>query len=185
MRRALGCLVAVCLLAACEPHLGEFPTRADRERLAPLSTSPPALRQFVAGTTHKSYSREHGTQIEHLAADGRSFLLYPGNRAIVPGRWDARSYVAPATGETVATLCFLYPRNSYNPVLDLPGGEWRCSNADGYLMNTDEIVPGDPLGLASSRVPTVLPPTSDVSIARTADRAGIATELGPNLVSWD
>ncbi len=54
-----------------------------------------------------------------------------------------------------------------------------------YLDTTDEIRPGDPLGLASGRVPFILPKRVDVPISAALERAGKNSRLGENDVTWD
>ncbi len=96
------------------------------------------LKAYLSGNTHWIYDVFHGTQVEYNAPDGRTFLWYPGNTRILPGRWEVRK------GFIVPELCFLYGTNTYNPVTGLRGGKWECDTVKrlGYIMR------GDPFGLS-------------------------------------
>ncbi|MGV3650466.1 MAG: hypothetical protein ACO1OK_03515 [Devosia sp.] len=110
-------------------------------------------KRIIADKTVMSYDRGHGTQVEFIAGNGKTYLLYPGNRAIVRGEWKLDRTSTP----NVFNMCFRYPTNSYNPVTGTRGGRWECQVAGFYFASLAEIVPGDVLGLARQQnVPFVL-----------------------------
>ncbi|MDQ7080738.1 MAG: hypothetical protein Q9M41_08745 [Paracoccaceae bacterium] len=143
-------LVSLALLASCQDTTepGKIVT------LPPMTSagtfleiqSVTGLKAYISGNTRWTYDIFHGTQVEYNAADGKTFLWYPGNTRILPGRWEVRK------GFIVPELCYLYGTNSYNPVTGLPGGKWECDTVKqlGY------IIQGDPFGL-SHGLPTVIP----------------------------
>lgn len=102
-----------------------------------VSTSA-AFAQQLADHTHMSYSRDHGTQVAYLTANGRTFLWYPGNRVILSGRWKRE-------GENV---CFVYGENTYNPSTGTRGGNWECMPFNLYWRSVEQLMPGDILGLS-------------------------------------
>jgi hypothetical protein len=112
-------------------------------------------RSLFSGQTMMSYDPGHGTQVEYIAPNGKTYLLYPGNKVIVHGSWKLERTPKP----TVFSLCFKYPSNSYNPVTKQFGGSWECQIAGFYLRGIADHAKGDVLGLArSSAVPFVLSP---------------------------
>jgi hypothetical protein len=120
------------------------------------------IRSAYAGKTRMTYSFGHGTQVEYVAPDGRSFLWYPGNRKAVPGRWK----VAVDVDEPdEISLCQLYPSASYNPVTRTFGGSWECEDARRALSRTRETLSGDALGLSRSRAPPFVLARDQTSLA--------------------
>jgi hypothetical protein len=110
-------------------------------------------KAIIADKTIMSYDRGHGTQVEFIAPNGKTYLLYPANKAIMKGDWKLERTDKPG----VFSLCFRYPGNSYNPVTRSRGGNWDCQLAGFYLTGLAEIVPGDVLGLSRrAQVPFVL-----------------------------
>lgn len=132
-----------------------------------LLASEAALSAFLSNTTTRGYDGLHGSQIEHLAADGRSSLWYPGNNQLLPGQWTVR---ARPSGLGV---CFRYGAATYNPVTGTSGSDWECENARVYLLSTKEVVAGDPLHLSAGPLPYVLP-RGDISINDALKRSGRA-----------
>lgn len=173
MRRFLTPLlltVALALSACGEHHSWE----ARREAAAATWTPTLAANAF-AGRTTKNWSRWHGTQIEYLAADGRSYLWYPGNHVIVPGYWKTKKDWAGNT-----QICGLYGGDTYNPVTGERGGNWECYFAYDYLIEHEELVQGDPLRL-KQQVPFVMPKKIDMSISQAMEKAGFGPLKTPNL----
>lgn len=110
-------------------------------------------KSLIANMTMMSYDRQHGTQVEFIAKNGRTYLLYPGNKGIVRGEWKLNRTDKPKVFE----MCFRYPSNSYNPATKQSGGSWECQAAGFYLGGLAEMNPGDVLGLSkSANVPFVL-----------------------------
>lgn len=102
----------------------------------------------LANKTQQSYSPGHGMQIEYLAADGASWLWYPGNTRVLAGQWKAEG----------ADICFRYGKNSYNPVTRQRGGDWECAPLKVYNSTLVTSTKGDIFGLAGrKKVPFDLP----------------------------
>jgi hypothetical protein len=97
------------------------------------------------GRTLLFYDRPHGNQVEFLDSDGRCYLWYPGNTAVVVGRWRS-------DGECIH---FRYGINTYNPVTGVIGGRWEPRFIDLWSMSIVDDAPGDPLGI-KKRIPFVL-----------------------------
>ena len=103
--------------------------------------------------TRISFSPGHGTQVSYMRPDGSVFLWYPGNKAVLRGRWLIEGRA------NSAYVCFQYGSNTYNPVTKQPGGGWSCRQADVFARITVDRVPGDLFGLANRQsVPFVLTP---------------------------
>ena len=100
-----------------------------------------------------TYDGAHGTQVEYIASNGKTRLLYPGNKVVLEGRWKLERTAKP----TVFNLCFKYGTNTYNPATGATGGAWECQPAGYYLAAVTDHMKGDVLGLAKSLdVPFVL-----------------------------
>ena len=123
-------------------------------------------RSLIADKTAMTYDRGHGTQVEFVAGNGKTYLLYPGNTVIVRGKWK----LTRTSNPKVFDMCFRYPDNSHNPVTGQSGGGWSsgprafyfvagwgCGAAGFYVGDLVEGRDGDVLGLARSKeVPFVL-----------------------------
>lgn len=144
--------------------------------LQAVTATPEALLSFLSNTTVRTYSGFHGSQIEHLTADGRTFLWYPGNMRPVPGRWTVRQ-----RGSRVQ-MCFQYGANTYNPADNTRGGDWECGPSRLYLLGAEEIAQGDPLDLSSGRLPFVLQ-RNNVSINDALKQSG-RVPTSANKISW-
>jgi hypothetical protein len=108
---------------------------------------------LFAGVTFVHYDRGHGTQVEYMAKNGKTYLLYPGNKVIVRGTWK----LDRTDKKDVFNLCFKYPSSSYNPETKQMGGSWECQPAGFSLIDVVDSAEGDVLGLAKSEaVPFVL-----------------------------
>ena len=102
----------------------------------------------LADHTQQSFMPGHGQQIEYLAADGTTWLWYPGNTKIVPGDWKVEQ----------GDICFRYGRNTYNPVTRRRGGDWDCAPLKLYQQSIVKSVKGDLFGLMGrKKVPFDLP----------------------------
>ncbi len=121
-----------------------------------------ASAQQLAGTTSMFYERGHGTQIEYLAPNGKSYLWYPGNRIVLMAPWRQQGN----------RICYRYAGNTYNPVTGSRGGKWNCMPLASYRSMLVEQKSGDVFGLAKqTTVPFVLPRTK-TTIGKLARRAG-------------
>ena len=115
-------------------------------------TSPEAGKAFLSGTTVLSIDPRYGSQIEHLAADGKSYLWFPGQIRTTPGHWRV-------TGDSSGSprMCFLYGANSYDPVEKTYGGAWECASLELYLGHLMQLAKGDPFGLHDGSAPFPMP----------------------------
>ncbi|MBX3498962.1 MAG: hypothetical protein KF889_05915 [Alphaproteobacteria bacterium] len=116
-------------------------------------------RANLSDRTRNVHDSGHGTQINYTSTDGRSFLWYPGNNAILPGFWkvERRQGVIWGTRQDIVHVCYRYGSNTYNPVTGSQGAGWDCSYAALSLRRTRESATGDVLGLTQrSAVPFVL-----------------------------
>jgi hypothetical protein len=110
-------------------------------------------KSLFVNQTMLSYDRAHGTQVEYLAKNSRTYLLYPGNQTIVQGSWK----LIRTDNPNVFDMCFKYPANTFNPVTGQSGGNWDCKAAGFYMTGVAEHKDGDVLGLSrSAEVPFVL-----------------------------
>ncbi|HQZ13360.1 MAG TPA: hypothetical protein PK286_10805 [Devosia sp.] len=101
-----------------------------------------------SNVTIMTYDPGHGTQIEYFDAKGNNFLWYPGNRAVVAGRWKVEG----------KNICFNYGGNTYNPVTKQRGGNWECMPLALSDNGVVERAKGDIFKLSSGRVPFALKP---------------------------
>ena len=140
-----------------------------------ISQTAESARVYLADTTLGDWSRPLGTQIEYLAANGRAYLWYLGNRKPVSGEWITRNARLGA-----AEICFRYGANAYNPVTRTSGGSWECQGVYQYTAWNFEWVVGDPFHLESGRLPFVLPLREHVILTAAVDRAGYSQ----NVLKW-
>ncbi|MEM9938743.1 MAG: hypothetical protein AAF768_07850 [Pseudomonadota bacterium] len=116
-------------------------------------------RDAFVGKTIRTYSKQHGTQIEYIAPHGTAYLWYPGNRTGVVSQWKT----SPHPNHGHPEMCFRYGVNTFNPVTQMRGGQWECGRAARYVQKIREAVSGDPYQLQSRRIPFVLPESKEVS----------------------
>ena len=127
----------------------------------------------LAGKTNMSFDPGHGTQIEYLQSGGASFLWYPGNAVVLPGRWKMEG----ATSRHPAQLCFRYGPNTYNPVTHVYGDVWECETTAVYYAVLAEQATGDVFGLAKlTRVPFVLR-SGRTTLEQLENQAGVRANL--------
>lgn len=65
------------------------------------------VKTLLSNTTVVSVGRGHGIQVEYHSRNGRTYLAYPKNAHILPGRW---------SGAKKGKVCYSYGPNTYNPV---------------------------------------------------------------------
>lgn len=136
-------------LSAAHQEAVNSPALAEIIRISNLPVD--AFRTRISNTTTVSFNFGHGTQIEHLDADGGAHLWYPGNRRMVHGLWEVRDIA----GRT--NMCFKYGSNTYNPETQQSGGSWECSNLHNYIFFNVDSQQGDPFGLQHTElVPQVM-----------------------------
>ncbi len=182
-------VIGAGLLSACSSSPPEIDKIAGVEGLSEkIEASNVALekvtiaeaRAHYAGFTVKSYSPDHGTQVEYMSPDGRCFLWYPGNRIVLPCKWKVNKQPAKTVFDkkrpniTTPHVCYSYPENSYNPVTKQRGSAWQCRQAlvtstdkngkitfmlpaPGFHPATVDKIKGDPFALARRKaVPFVM-----------------------------
>jgi hypothetical protein len=108
-------------------------------------------KSLFVNKTMVTYDRAHGTQVEFIAANGKTYLLYPGNKVVLRGSWKLSKTDIPK----VFNLCFKYGANTYNPATGNSGGSWECQAAGFYLVNVVDTGEGDVLGLSRQKQPPV------------------------------
>ena len=124
---------------------------------ATTGTEPSAVQEVMSrpvtfadyprpGRTYLSFSSAHGFQVNYLG-NGRAWLWYPGNAAVVPEEWK-KDVVA---GQQA--LCWRHPANSYNPVTRTPGGGYACESLSLARRTIVAALDGDPFNLQSGAVP--------------------------------
>lgn len=177
-------LAALLCLAGCatvpvegldkdENTIKAAPTAADIARDSDF------FRSFLAGTTIRSYDAQNGNQIEFIAKDGTVRLWYPGNAALVPGRW----ITEPLNIRGATQICFQYGTDTFNPVMQERGGNWECQGAGNWLARLSEIRNGDPLNLRR-RLPFRLENHPEQSISDLVRGADLPVPKNTNLATW-
>lgn len=140
----VGLVLAADLYAQA---LGQTPESFDGRQMTQMTVL--EAQRYLSCKTSMFYEPSHGTQIEFKHPNGNSYLWYPGNAVIVPGKWklEPRAPITQAyKGYTV--ICFQYGANTYNPVTRQQGGKWECRQVDGTVRSIVEGVDGDVFGLA-------------------------------------
>src|SRR5262245_2331452 len=132
----------LCKLTAVAAVLGAT-TFAFAEGRKPIGI--PEAREYFVCKTRVSFSDGHGTQVAYMNSTGGVFLWYPGNGAVVPGRWKIEE--ATIKNLTFPALCFQYGADTYNPVTKERGGRWSCLPADVWARTTVDSADGDVFGL--------------------------------------
>lgn len=128
--------------------------------LPSAAADPEVLAAFFGNRTILTHSAQHGTQVEYIAANGDSFLWYPGNDAILRGSfavlWENASAEIddPQEGHyrgqvKLNYVCFRYAANTYNPVSGHRGGGFECGTYARQRETVKETRKGDVLGLAT------------------------------------
>ena len=122
------------------------------------------MRAQQADRTIRDRQGAHGWLAEYSAADGRTWLWYPGNKAVVEGRWKIEARPARLKGKAISVveICFTYP-GAYNAVEGKPGDRWDCwpafeevSDPEGLERRGREVRAGDVFNLSSGTIPHVL-----------------------------
>jgi hypothetical protein len=112
-----------------------------------LTLGPAGAAPKLAGQTVMTYDPGHGTQVEYYDKSGGTWLWYPGNKVILPGRWKLEG----------ANICFAYGENTYNPVTGQSGGGFECMPQKLWAKAVVEQQAGDLFGLENrKKVPFVL-----------------------------
>ncbi len=121
-----------------------------------------ASAQTLVGMTTMHYDAGHGTQVEYIDRNGKSYLWYPGNRIILMAPWR----------QTLNSMCYRYGPDTYNPITRQPGGKWKCIQLRLIRRGIVDQAAGDVFGLArKTSVPFVLPRTK-TSIEKLLRRSG-------------
>ena len=173
-------VAAAALLSACGSAnmVTADMSAANKARFMNLATDADALREFFSDTTIKSWNSFHGTQIEYHAANGRTWLVYPGNTRSVLGEWKIKP------NQNRPQMCYRYGRNSYNPITRQWGGAWECRSVVSRL-DSDEIVDGDVLKLVGrGAYPQPLPTEINISIDTVMQEVGLGPLRARNKADW-
>lgn len=128
--------------------------------LPSTAADPEVVAAFFGDRTVVTHSAQHGTQVEYIAANGDSFLWYPGNDAILRGGfavlWESASAEIddPREGRyrgqvKLNYVCFRYAANTYNPVTGHRGGSVECGSYARQRETVKETRKGDVFGLAT------------------------------------
>ncbi|WP_186421209.1 hypothetical protein [Bosea sp. CS1GBMeth4] len=123
------------------------------------AADPEVVAAFFGDRTVLTHSPRHGTQIEYIAANGDSFLWYPGNEAILRGSfavlWENASAEIddPQDGRyrgqvKLSYVCFRYGANSADPASARRGG-FTCGSYARQRETVKETRKGDVFGLAT------------------------------------
>lgn len=89
-----------------------------------------------------------------------SYLWYPGNRVVLPAPWKLKG----------RKMCFLYGRNTYNPVTQKGGGDWKCTGIKNWKRSIVDQARGDVFNLAKRRAPPFVLSRERTSISKLAGR---------------
>ena len=109
-----------------------------KDELRKLQQEQSRLRQFFSDTTLVSWDSFHGTQLEYHDAKGGVWLVYPGNKTVLPGEWKVE------LAESQLSLCYRYFTNGKNPATGVRGIEWECSLVASRASDRDsEYYEGD------------------------------------------
>ena len=155
MENVKRCLLALstAVLVSCSSWEPISKTRSEDELAKyPRATFTEAgLKARYSNATSLDYSIQHGTQISYTSPNGDIYLWYPGNAQLIIGQWrvDTNKHGS-------GRICFKYTSLSYNTVTRSFGGNWDCVRAADYIWQENEFSRGDPLNLASGRMPFVL-----------------------------
>lgn len=106
-----------------------------------------ADRSTYAGHTIIYHENSHGTQVEYTDPSGKAYLWYPTNERSLPGVWQIRFGMQ---------ICFDYGPNTYNPVTR-SRARWSCTMLRQHKGHMKHRCKGDVFGLASGKIPFVLP----------------------------
>lgn len=132
------------ILAAC----GEAPSSSRPAAVQEVMQRQVAFPDYpAAGRTYLSFSQAHGFQVNFIVDDRSAWLWYPGNRVALPETYRLDHV------KGVAALCWQHPENTYNPVIQRPGGNYVCQSLDLSRRTIVSVLPGDPFKLATGRVP--------------------------------
>lgn len=124
------------------------------------AADPEVVAAFFGDRTVLTHSPRHGTQVEYIAANGDSFLWYPGNETILRGAfavlWENASAEIddPQDGRyrgqvKLSHVCFRYGANSYDPASGRRGGGFECGAYARQREAVKETRKGDVFGLAT------------------------------------
>lgn len=128
--------------------------------LPSAAADPEIVAAAFGDRTVLTHSAQHGTQVEYIAANGDSFLWYPGNDAILRGSfavlWENASAEIddPREGRyrgqvKLNYVCFRYGANTYNPAGGHRGGGYECGSYAQQRMTVKETRKGDVFGLST------------------------------------
>jgi hypothetical protein len=136
----------------------------------------PVVAGYLRDRTKTSWSPQYGFQVTYTAANGRSYLWFPGNKQILAGEWRVEvadgwdaGVVRVKVGDDIGTrnidsarICFRYGANTRDAVSGRPGGRFSCESYSYFKRVNRENRKGDIFRLASrSHAPFVLAKDED------------------------
>lgn len=113
------------------PSQSISPDKKTKDELRKLQQEQNRLRQFFSDRTLVSWDSFHGTQLEYHDAKGGAWLVYPGNKTVLPSEWKVELV------EGKLSLCYRYFSNGKNPATGVRGIEWECSLAASRASDQD------------------------------------------------
>lgn len=137
-------LFVIAMLATSGAAFAQFKT-GERASRAEISA-------FLTGHTVVTHTSAQGTQVEYFARGGKSYLLYPGAKTVVPGKW-----MLTISGNIMPNgLCLDYGGNDHKSALFTMDG-YACMDFRRYFAGVTDRARGDVFGLAkSSKAPIAL-----------------------------
>lgn len=100
----------------------------------------PEAADIVSGYTVLSDTTGFGNQVTYFASDGRAYLWFPGNTAVIPEEWRSEP----------GKLCIKHPEYSVNAVTKKRGGQWQCVFTGLWSNGVRGRLSGDVFDLSSS-----------------------------------
>lgn len=144
------------------PTIPNYDLNQIKQQLAALTK---VLQQIFpdypkVGTTYLSFDPDHKFQITYYETPERSWLWYGGNEVSLPAQWklekrDFGKNGGPEQIEATPRICFKYGANTYNPLADIKGGDFKCTILSNSLMGLVSSLEGDIFNLSSGTVPYV------------------------------
>lgn len=102
-------------------------------------STPDHFKLLIADFTTMVYDSD-GTRVEYNTANGKTYLWYPGNAEIVPGKWKLKR-----NGKSV-DICFKFPAGA---TTGQAAGDWQCRGVQVYLEG--QRSPGDVFELSKAK----------------------------------
>lgn len=142
-------IAAVAMLVASGCAEGTFSQPSQTQAaIAEVNARTIAVPDYPrANRTYLSFSRAHGFQVNFIGSNGRAWLWYPGNPKAIPETYKFE------TVNGIEALCWRHPENSFNPVTQTTGGDFKCEPLDFARRTIIAELAGDRFDLAEGAVP--------------------------------